>query len=137
MNLDYDHDGLPNGVEYFMGQTGSSFTPNPAIANGTITWPKDPAANAMATVETSSDLVTRTTPTTGMADKWHLVGLQPPHRKPKAVRAASSDGSVRGHATFDHRTKNRNSPPAHPFDDRPTEPHGCFPVNPLTIDSTL
>ena len=27
---DYDNDGVDNGIEYFMGQTGSSFTPCPA-----------------------------------------------------------------------------------------------------------
>ena len=34
---DFDKDGMPNGVEYFMGATGSSFTPNPPIAGGTVT----------------------------------------------------------------------------------------------------
>ena len=40
---DFDHDGVPNGVEYFMGTTGSSFTRNPSVVtNGsvrTVTWP--------------------------------------------------------------------------------------------------
>jgi len=39
-NLDFDHDGVPNGVEYFMGETGSTFTSNPTVVNGKVTWPK-------------------------------------------------------------------------------------------------
>jgi fibronectin-binding autotransporter adhesin len=57
---DFDNDGVPNGVEYFMGQTGSSFTANPAIVTTegirTVTWPRDPAAAATFAVETSSTL---------------------------------------------------------------------------------
>ena len=41
---DHDGDGMPNGIEHLMGETGSSFTPNPGIQNNTITWPKDPLA---------------------------------------------------------------------------------------------
>jgi fibronectin-binding autotransporter adhesin len=37
---DHDGDGVPNGVEYFMGLNGNSFTANPGLAaNGTISWP--------------------------------------------------------------------------------------------------
>lgn len=57
-NQDYDKDGVSNGVEYFMGQTGSSFTPNPSLVNGTVTWPKDPAYNGTYAVQTSPDLTT-------------------------------------------------------------------------------
>ncbi|MEO5912774.1 MAG: autotransporter-associated beta strand repeat-containing protein [Luteolibacter sp.] len=39
MDLDHDNDGVDNGIEYFMGQTGSTFTANPAAVGGTITWP--------------------------------------------------------------------------------------------------
>lgn len=38
MNQDHDGDGVKNGVEYFMGQTGSTFTANPAAVGGTVTW---------------------------------------------------------------------------------------------------
>lgn len=38
---DFDGDGMANGVEFFMGNTGSSFTANPTSVNGTITWPRD------------------------------------------------------------------------------------------------
>ncbi|MGC4013511.1 MAG: autotransporter-associated beta strand repeat-containing protein [Luteolibacter sp.] len=67
-NLDYDNDGVPNGVEYLMGQTGSGFTANPAIVNGKVTWPKDPAAVATWVVEVSSNLTSWTTATSGVVD---------------------------------------------------------------------
>ncbi len=56
---DFDNDGVPNGVEYFFGETGSSFTANPQPdENGTITWPRAPsAAVASFHVETSDNLV--------------------------------------------------------------------------------
>lgn len=38
---DHDDDGVANGIEYFMGETGSTFTANPAITGGTVTWPMD------------------------------------------------------------------------------------------------
>ena len=59
-NLDFDNDGVENGVEYFMGQTGSSFTANPGIVNNKVTWPKDPAYLGSYTVQTSPDLTTWT-----------------------------------------------------------------------------
>ncbi|MCX6879522.1 MAG: autotransporter-associated beta strand repeat-containing protein [Verrucomicrobia bacterium] len=41
MGQDHDFDGVSNGIEYFMGLSGSGFTANPAIAaNGAISWPK-------------------------------------------------------------------------------------------------
>src|SRR5690606_26237951 len=36
---DHDNDGVENGIEYFMGQTGSTFTANPAAVSGSVTWP--------------------------------------------------------------------------------------------------
>lgn len=54
---DYDGDGVPNGVEYFMGETGVGFTANPAIdANNKLTWPKSPSFDGDYEVQTSSDL---------------------------------------------------------------------------------
>ncbi|MFD0893920.1 autotransporter-associated beta strand repeat-containing protein [Luteolibacter ambystomatis] len=67
-NLDFDGDGVRNGVEYLMGQTGSSFTANPQIVSGKVTWPKDPSANATWVVETSTDLSIWTTTSTGVTD---------------------------------------------------------------------
>jgi autotransporter-associated beta strand protein len=60
-DLDYDGDGMPNGVEYFMGATGSTFTPNPPLVNTagvlTVTWPRDPSAVATYKVQISDDLI--------------------------------------------------------------------------------
>ncbi|MCB1131585.1 MAG: hypothetical protein KDN05_10680 [Verrucomicrobiae bacterium] len=54
---DFDLDGVPNGVEYFMGATGSTFTANPQLVGGTVIWPRDPSANATFRVWTSENLV--------------------------------------------------------------------------------
>ena len=41
MEMDHDHDGVPNGIEYFMGLSGTAFTPNPTMnAARLISWPK-------------------------------------------------------------------------------------------------
>ena len=56
--LDFDNDGVNNGVEYFFGTTGSTFTPNPQPnAAGKISFPH-PAATPGAThkILTSPDL---------------------------------------------------------------------------------
>lgn len=39
VDQDHDLDGMDNGAEYFMGATGSSFTANPGVVAGTVTWP--------------------------------------------------------------------------------------------------
>ncbi len=71
-DLDFDHDGVPNGVEYFMGETGSSFTANPALIDRKVTWPKDPSANATYVVETSTNLKAEVAPGDG---GWAPAGL--------------------------------------------------------------
>ncbi len=41
INMDHDNDGVANGVEYFMGLSGSGFTSNPAVNGaGLVSWPK-------------------------------------------------------------------------------------------------
>jgi autotransporter-associated beta strand protein len=55
-DLDFDNDGVSNGVEYFMGETGSTFTPNPNVVAGTITWPKDPGFLGTFKVQISDTL---------------------------------------------------------------------------------
>lgn len=59
---DFDADGTSNGVEYFMGETGSTFTPNPTVVTtagvSTVTWPRDPDADADFKVQVSTTLAT-------------------------------------------------------------------------------
>lgn len=58
---DHDNDGVENGVEYFMGETGSSFTAYSGLdATNTVTWTMDPAYKGTYEVQTSPDLVTWT-----------------------------------------------------------------------------
>jgi hypothetical protein len=56
---DHDGDGVPNGVEYFMGESGSSFTTNPQPVGSVITWPRGADANGVPfKVLSSTDLAT-------------------------------------------------------------------------------
>ena len=57
-NQDYDGDGIPNGVEWFMGTNGNGFTPNPQITAGKITWPRavGNATPSSVKIQTSTDL---------------------------------------------------------------------------------
>lgn len=58
-NLDFDGDGLSNGVEFFIGTAGNAFTVNPGISGGTVTWPR--ASGTLITsfkVEVSTNLST-------------------------------------------------------------------------------
>jgi hypothetical protein len=55
---DHDNDGVKNGIEFFMGETGSSFTAMPGLdATNTVSWPADPAYLGTYEVQTSPDLV--------------------------------------------------------------------------------
>jgi hypothetical protein len=55
---DHDSDGVDNGVEYFMGQTGSGFTAMPTLdSSNKISWPKNPDYLGTFAVQTSLDLV--------------------------------------------------------------------------------
>jgi len=57
-NQDHDNDGVPNGVEYFMGATGNGITQNPGIAlDGTVIWPKGAGFVGSYAVEVSTDLM--------------------------------------------------------------------------------
>lgn len=72
MDQDHDGDGVDNGVEYFMGQTGSTFTTNPAPASGTVTWTMGAtytgAYGIDYEVQTSTDLVNWTPAPIGTVD---------------------------------------------------------------------
>ena len=58
---DYDNDGVENGIEYFMGETGSSFTAMPGLdETNTITWPMDLNFEGTYEIQTSPDLGTWT-----------------------------------------------------------------------------
>jgi hypothetical protein len=61
---DFDGDGVDNGVEFFMGETGSTFTANPSVTGGVISWPKsDTYTGAYGTdyvVQTSTNLTSWT-----------------------------------------------------------------------------
>ena len=54
---DHDNDGVENGIEYFMGETGSSFTAMPVLdETNTITWQADADYLGTYEVQTSTDL---------------------------------------------------------------------------------
>jgi len=82
-DLDQDKDGVSNGIEYFMGQTGGTFTANPPVIAGQVTWPKDPAFVGSYAVKTSTDLVNWTTATTGVVDGGSTVQYTLPTGSPK------------------------------------------------------
>jgi len=61
VDQDHDNDGVDNGIEYFMGQTGNGFTPLPVLnSSNNITWTMGDTYtgtyNADYVVQTSSDL---------------------------------------------------------------------------------
>jgi len=52
---DFNSDGVPNGIAYFMGATG--LATNPGVVNGKVTWPHLGAVASFA-VQVSADLTT-------------------------------------------------------------------------------
>lgn len=82
-HLDFDKDGVPNGIEFFMGETGSSFTANPPLVAGQVTWPKAPSFIGTYAVRISTDLVTWTTASTGVVDHGASVQYTLPTGNPK------------------------------------------------------
>jgi hypothetical protein len=81
--LDFDNDGVKNGVEYFFGASGSSFTPNPHPVNGVISYPRDETATAADfKIYTSPDLTIWTdvtaTPDVDLSDPAFVKYTVPP-----------------------------------------------------------
>lgn len=70
---DFDNDGMKNGIEYFMGESGNTHTPNPTIVAGRIRWPRDPSVNADYAVEVSTDLQNWDPTATGLVDHGDLI----------------------------------------------------------------
>jgi hypothetical protein len=63
-DMDHDNDGVANGIEYLMGQTGSTVTPLPRPdATGKISWPLSPDFLGTFAVQTSTNLSDWTTQT--------------------------------------------------------------------------
>ena len=60
---DYNHDGVSNGVAYFMNATGLAI--NPGVVGGTVTWPYLNAVTSFQ-VQVSDDLVIWENATTGV-----------------------------------------------------------------------
>lgn len=57
-SLDFEGDGVPNGVEYFMGTAPNAFTATPGIVSGAVTWPRAAGTTISSfKVEISSNLV--------------------------------------------------------------------------------
>lgn len=77
-NLDFDNDGLRNGVEYFMGQTGSGFTANPGVVAGQISWTKSAGFSGAYRVETSDNLVLWNNVTGAVVDNGSTVSYTLP-----------------------------------------------------------
>jgi hypothetical protein len=78
-NLDYDNDGVSNGVEYFMN-AAPGFTANPGLVGNTVTWPNggnipSSAYGSQFVVQISTDLTNWTdVPGTGDANLANTSG---------------------------------------------------------------
>jgi hypothetical protein len=79
--LDYDNDGISNGLEYFMGTAGNAPNAGPVLTNLTITWPMSTTTIVTSfSVQTSPDLVTWTdvtATTTATSVSYTLPSSQP------------------------------------------------------------
>ncbi|MEY4243612.1 MAG: hypothetical protein RLZZ245_1197 [Verrucomicrobiota bacterium] len=83
-DLDFDGDGVKNGVEYFMGETSAAFTANPSVVNGSISWPRDASATGVTyKIWTSDDLSTWADVTASAIESEGLVSYTLPTTTPK------------------------------------------------------
>ena len=84
---DYDHDGVSNGLKYYMGAAGTLAAINPpvvtTVGGRTVTWPRDPTATVTSVkVQVSSDLaiwndVPLTAPSINATDPTKIVYTLP------------------------------------------------------------
>ena len=81
---DHDKDGVQNGIEYFMGETGSSYSTNPLPSGGIISWPHSATAiGATFKVLISGDLLVWTDKTADALDSGGVVTYTLPAGHPK------------------------------------------------------
>lgn len=90
VSQDHDNDGVENGVEYFMGLSGSGFTANPGVVGNTVTWTKGASYtgsyNNQFVVQTSANLTTWTTAPTGTgAGQVNIIGNNVTYTLPSAA----------------------------------------------------
>ena len=81
---------MENGVEYFMGLSGSGFTANPGVVGNTVTWTKGGSYTGtylnQFVVQTSSDLTTWTNAAAGTgANQVNIVGNNVTYTLPSAA----------------------------------------------------
>ncbi|CAA6690708.1 MULTISPECIES: sulfatase-like hydrolase/transferase [unclassified Lentimonas] len=71
IDQDHDFDGVANGIEYFMGESGSGFTALPSPDNtGTVTWPM---GHSYAGVYATDYVIQSSSPD---LDSWGPIALQ-------------------------------------------------------------
>ncbi len=81
---DFDKDGVKNGVEYFVGATGSGFTPGAKLAGGVFTIPHSAAATGVTyRVLTSTNLATWMDVTASTTDTGGTLSYTLPTGQPK------------------------------------------------------
>jgi len=81
-NLDFNNDGVQNGIAYFMGATG--LATNPGVVAGKVAWPHDPAATGITyKVMTSEDLAAWTDVTVDAVDAGGFLTYTLPTSTPK------------------------------------------------------
>jgi len=81
-NLDYNNDGVENGIAYFMGATG--LATNPGVVDGKVSWPHSASATGITYhVLTSEDLADWTDVTADAIDSGGFLTYTLPTATPK------------------------------------------------------
>jgi len=81
-NLDYNNDGVANGIAYFMGATG--LATNPGVVNGKVAWPHSAAATGITyKVLTSKNLADWSDVTADAIDAAGFLSYTLPTSTPK------------------------------------------------------